>query len=299
MAPEEKIGQIYTNKSDLWNIGILGYILYFGEEPFFKSMKEYKIDIHIDEDNALQDLLKKLLIVDPEKRISWGEFYEHKFFRKRIFSDIEKIDFENLLEKYPKLEEKYLGVETEVCHDKDLNIYGEVIKGTKILHGRGICINKEYGVLLRGYFFHNLPKGEGEILYVDGSYFEGEFKNWEKNGKGKLVFPNGDVYKGEFVSRNIHGYGEYKYNSGNIYKGEFRNGRKHGKGKYFYKKTGIIFEGEFINDLRNGKGALFFPDGRKLEGNWKNGIKVGEFLSYKNKDINDYIIEIYEDGVKK
>ena len=66
-------------------------------------------------------------------------------------------------------------------------MYGEVIKGTKILHGRGICISKSIGALIKGYFFDGIPNGKSEMIFSDGGYFEGEFLNGEKFGKGKEV----------------------------------------------------------------------------------------------------------------
>ncbi len=32
-------------------------------------------------DEKLKDLLSKLLVRDPEKRISWEEYFEHDFFK--------------------------------------------------------------------------------------------------------------------------------------------------------------------------------------------------------------------------
>ena len=77
------------------------------------------------------------------------------------------------------------------------------------------------------------------------------------------------------------------------------NGKKSGKGKYYYKKSGQRFEGEWLNDLKNGKGTIYFDDGKKIEGNWKTGLKDGEFKKYNNKDIDEFTVEIYQNGVKK
>ena len=88
----------------------------------------------------LDDLLKKLLKFDPEKRISWEEFFNHNFFKQKNFDKVEKKDFEELLKKYPKLEETF-ELDTEVWHNEDWTIFGKVIKGTKILDGRGIYIS--------------------------------------------------------------------------------------------------------------------------------------------------------------
>ena len=36
----------------------------------------------IEEDLQLDDLIRKLLEVDPSKRITWIEYFEHPFFKK-------------------------------------------------------------------------------------------------------------------------------------------------------------------------------------------------------------------------
>ena len=133
----------------------LAYVLYFGKVPQFKSKNSFESIISIVEDYNLEDLLQKLLVPDPIKRISWEEFFEHNFFKQKIFGDVTKKDFEEVCQKYPKLQNESGGLEVEECYDKELNMYGEVIKGTKILHGRGICISKSIGVSLMEYQMEN------------------------------------------------------------------------------------------------------------------------------------------------
>ena len=75
VAPEIARGEPYTNKCDLWSIGILGYILYFGELPKFKNKRTYECEFHVYEDYNLEVLLTKLIVANPDKRISWDEFF--------------------------------------------------------------------------------------------------------------------------------------------------------------------------------------------------------------------------------
>ena len=302
VAPEITKGAPYSNKCDLWSIGILGYILYFGGLPKFKNKYAYECDFHIPEDYNLEDLLKRLIIGNPVQRISWDEFFEHDFFKEKNFCDINDKDLEEVFQKYPKLDgldNKFNGLEVEVYYDLNANFYGERIKGTNIFYGRGIYVNKELGILCKGYFFNGNLDGKGEMVLSDGSYYEGDFVNGYKFGEGKEIFPNGDEYEGEFVNHVFEGHGVLKYNNGNIYDGEFKCGRKDGEGKLFTKKNGTTYEGEWSNNLRNGKGIIYFKDGRKIEGTWKNGVKDGEFKKYKNKDVNEYIVEYFDNGIKK
>ena len=106
-------------------------------------------------------------------------------------------------------------------------------------------------------------------------------------------------YNGEYINSEYHGYGVLKFNNGNIYEGEFNCGNRHGQGKMFIKTNETTYDGVWANNLRHGKGTIYFKDGRKIEGTWKNGIKDGEFRKYKNKDINEFVMEYFENGIKK
>ena len=80
-APEVLAGNIRKN-SDLFSIGVTIYYLYFGKFHFPSDPLEY---IKIEEDRQLEDLLKKLLIRDPDKRINWEEYFAHPFFRQYLY----------------------------------------------------------------------------------------------------------------------------------------------------------------------------------------------------------------------
>ena len=49
--------------------------------------------------------------------------------------------------------------------------------------------------------------GRGKLSWVDGSLYEGEWKNDMSNGKGRLIHSDGDVYEGEWVDGMAHGQG--------------------------------------------------------------------------------------------
>lgn len=104
MAPEliQSNGNVsYTSKADLWSIGVVFYHMLQGRYPFFgmsnaelikdiekktKSMP-YKKEVS----DLAKNLLQNLLVMDPNKRISWKNFFNHK-----IFGDPnEKMDMSN------------------------------------------------------------------------------------------------------------------------------------------------------------------------------------------------------------
>jgi serine/threonine protein kinase len=88
------LGKKYGEKTDLWSIGILIYFMHFKEFPFdypssFDSLSENQIKKIFDRnkkknstDNKLDDLINKLLKYNPEKRITWNEYFNHRFFNK-------------------------------------------------------------------------------------------------------------------------------------------------------------------------------------------------------------------------
>jgi len=91
MAPEILNDEKYNNKCDLWSLGIIIYQLYTKNFPYkgtvenaiLKQIKQKGLSVlnAIDpKDKNLKNLLSKLLVSDPEKRISWKDYFEHPFF---------------------------------------------------------------------------------------------------------------------------------------------------------------------------------------------------------------------------
>ena len=104
-------------------------------------------------------------------------------------------------------------------------------------------------------------------------HFMGEIQNGKRQGKGKILFPDGGYYEGEFKDDNYHGKGtllvkEYKYT------GEFEEGKKKGKGKIeYFNPSKKIYEGSFIDDVQCGYGKELSEDGTYYEGFFANGKK--------------------------
>ena len=85
---QKEINSLYK-EAYLWNIGILIFLLYFGDFPYVGSTPKEILDkIKTDDmtklneidDIDLKDLLKKLLKEDRKERINWNDYFEHKFF---------------------------------------------------------------------------------------------------------------------------------------------------------------------------------------------------------------------------
>ena len=87
MAPEIMKNQYYDSKSDLWSVGIIIYQLHFKGIPYIGASEDdilkkiqKKTPYKQAKDPLLKDLIDKLLVEDPKKRLSWEEYFNHPFF---------------------------------------------------------------------------------------------------------------------------------------------------------------------------------------------------------------------------
>jgi serine/threonine-protein kinase ULK/ATG1 len=66
------------NKCDLWAIGVLIYNLKFKEvaDSFYYGEIPKKFD-----NKLLDDLVRKLIVVDQKERIGWNDYFNHPFFK--------------------------------------------------------------------------------------------------------------------------------------------------------------------------------------------------------------------------
>ncbi|OWF35249.1 serine/threonine-protein kinase ULK3-like [Mizuhopecten yessoensis] len=90
MAPEIICKGIYDARVDIWSIGVILYECLFGRAPFAsKNLKELQEKIWdskpvelpygVTVSDPCRDLLLRMLKRDPEKRISFDEFFNHPF----------------------------------------------------------------------------------------------------------------------------------------------------------------------------------------------------------------------------
>ena len=97
MAPEIQFNAPYTSAVDMWSLGVILYQLATTETPFPKCKTSYEltneikklgarpiqIPSYIKVSDEYKDLVSKLLVVDPHKRMNMHEFLDHPFFKTK------------------------------------------------------------------------------------------------------------------------------------------------------------------------------------------------------------------------
>ncbi|KAG8576137.1 hypothetical protein GDO81_009782, partial [Engystomops pustulosus] len=90
MAPEMVCSKHYDARVDLWSVGVILYEALFGRAPFAsRSFSELEEKIRSSQSIELptrprvslecRDLLQRLLVRDPDQRISFPDFFNHSF----------------------------------------------------------------------------------------------------------------------------------------------------------------------------------------------------------------------------
>ena len=100
MAPEVIKDEKDLTKSDLWSLGIVIYYMYFKEYPY-NGKNEYTLLSDINsgkklksiDNQELNDLMKNLLKINPNERLSWEEYFSHKFFKEENNDNIPFFNF--------------------------------------------------------------------------------------------------------------------------------------------------------------------------------------------------------------
>jgi len=162
MSPEILKGEEYNYKCDLWSLGIIIYRLYFFKFPFsgktsfaiLNNLKRFFLKSTNNEN--LDDLIRKLLQEDKNKRLNWEEYFNHPFFKRN--------------NKFNLIYEKNINDDSE-----------EIIFGNKFVENNKnnieLIINNEKKNLIEKY---KLKKGENKIQII----IKGKITNLEDMFKG-------------------------------------------------------------------------------------------------------------------
>lgn len=128
--------------------------------------------------------------------------------------------------------------------------------------------------------------GQGTYIWANGEQYAGEWKNGKPDGKGSFFWPEGDSYVGEWNNEKDDDTGSYFCPTGstlyfldatnNVVDGHgcLLGDCEDGYGIYVWV-SGAKYVGLFEGGEKNGLGAYSFPNGKKIEGMWKNDKYIG------------------------
>lgn len=87
LSPEMIKGETYTEKVDLWSVGVLCYEFLVGKPPFedetydgtYRKISKASYSMPSFVSAGAQELIRNLLIVNPDKRWNLGQILEHSW----------------------------------------------------------------------------------------------------------------------------------------------------------------------------------------------------------------------------
>lgn len=86
-----------------------------------------------------------------------------------------------------------------------------------------------------------------EVNKLEGTTYEGEYKNGVQHGKGKLSYEaTGDSYEGDWLNGNIDGEGTFTFSNGDVFEGHLKDNCM--KTGILKKANGDEYAGDFVND---------------------------------------------------
>ena len=107
------------------------------------------------------------------------------------------------------------------------------------------------------------------MWHDDYTQYEGYFENGLFNGRGRMIYRNGDYQEGTFKDGNANGFGKYfSYDKKIVYIGNFKNNLYNGEGELLNKRDEESFKyiGSFVNGLMDGAKGVYETDFYKYTG---------------------------------
>lgn len=102
MAPEIYRGTVYTSKCDVWSFGVMIFELLYGMTPWIGKSAHHLFESVIPGgfsfpskpkcSKEIKDLIKRMLTIDENERISWEEIFDHPLIKTNFLFDNKNLD---------------------------------------------------------------------------------------------------------------------------------------------------------------------------------------------------------------
>lgn len=120
--------------------------------------------------------------------------------------------------------------------------------------------------------------GRGTLTKLNGTIYEGEFRNGKACGSGKITKKKTN-YEGEWNHLGPNGTGKFTANDGSCYDGKWKDGKRHGSGTYV-DCAGVTYVGEWKRGMKHGEGTETIP-GKHIRAGWWENDKLIQILRFK------------------
>ena len=116
---------------------------------------------------------------------------------------------------------------------------------------------------------------------MSGDIYFGQHRAFVKDGQGKIIYVNGSTYEGGWSNDRKHSHGRMFDNlSGDIYNGDYVDGKRNGRGRMYFATQQEIYDGDWQNDRRQGEGYIINRKGVVNSGDFRADYMEGK-LTYQ------------------
>jgi len=193
-APEIMDGQEYNSKADLWSVGVIIFQLLYNKLPFpgrtkaelkRNIMKSKGVQLPENNNNPITkvcfDLINRLLKKNPDERIEFEDYFNHKFFSESHLKE--------LMEKIQINENALTSVNSNNSEENDSNEEKSKNKENDIEIFKIVDFCKRFEKLIKikelnGYKLYKAKdKKSDKNVYIKEITLDSKDKNYDKNLK--------------------------------------------------------------------------------------------------------------------
>ena len=296
---KEKDNQIFDTRYDVYSYGIILCELLWNKKPERKEGLMPIFDPYDANDSNISSELKEIYLKCIKKKEERSTMKEIK----QALLDYCKNSNDNQLKE----------IAQKNMNNQNVNIARKNLDAISTFKKLPILLN-QYSQIFKEKFFPSNSLNVGKYTFGIGTPCEMEYLGIWKDGLidefGIFTFKNiGIKYIGKHKNGKFNGYGKIiglkgSKADGVVLGGSFINFTLEGYG--YLKFKGYTQEGIYKNGIQNGIGIFYDPEGRKFQGEFKDGQfdGIGKFVDFlqiyegdfKENERNGYGIFSYDDN---